>query len=150
MSGEEGKNLMRYFIDEWNKGDVEALNDVIEETVDPDFVNHSAATLEDAWGQDGVKNVFGSFRSAFPDGRTTIEDLVAEGDKVVTRWTFRGTHRAGFVGLAPTGRRVEMTGINIDRIANGRFVERWYEMDRLGLMRQLGASPDRGQVEGAG
>jgi steroid delta-isomerase-like uncharacterized protein len=147
MSGEEGKELMRYFMDEWNKGDMEGLHDVIEETVDPNFVNHSAATLEHARGQDGVKNVFGSFRAAFPDGRTTIEDIVAEGDKVVTRWTFRGTHRAEFVGLAPTGQRVEMTGINIDRIANGRFVERWYEMDRLGLMRQLGAAPDRGQGE---
>jgi hypothetical protein len=95
---------------------MEALHDVIEETVDPDFVNHSAATFEDTRGQDGVKNVFGSFR-------------------------------AEFVGLAPTGQRVEVTGINIDRITNGRFVERWYEMDRLGLMGQLGAAPDRGQGE---
>ena len=68
----------------------------------------------------------------------------------MTRWTFRGSHRAEFVGLVPTGQRVEMTGINIDRIANGRFVERWYEMDRLGLMRHLGAAPDRGQSEGPG
>ena len=116
MSGEEGKELMRYFIDGWNKGDMEALHDVIEETVDPDFVNHNAATFEDTRGQDGVKNVFGSFR-------------------------------AEFVGLAPTGQRVEVTGINIDRITNGRFVERWYERDRLGLMGQLGAAPDRGQGE---
>src|SRR5215212_11322550 len=130
MSGEEGKELMHYFIDEWNKGDMEALHNVIEETVDPDFVHHSAATFEDTRGQDGVKNVFGSFRAAFRDGRTTIEDIVAEGDMVVTRWTFCGTHRAEFVGLAPTGQRVEVTGINIDRITNGRFVERWYEMDR--------------------
>ena len=115
---------------------------VIDETVDPDFVNHSAATPEDAHGPDGVKNVFDSFRVAFPDGRTTIEDTVAEGDTVVTRWTFRGTHRGGFAGIAPTGRLVEIAGINIDRIAGGRFVERWYEMDRLGLMRQLGAMSD--------
>jgi steroid delta-isomerase-like uncharacterized protein len=149
MSGEEGKDLMRYFIDEWNKGDTEALNRVIDATVDPAFVNHSAAP-EDARGPDGVKNVFGAFRAAFPDGHTTIEDTFAEGDTVVTRWTFRGTHRGEFAGFAPTGRQVEMTGINIDRIADGRFVERWYEMDRLGLMRQLGAAPDTGQDEAPG
>jgi predicted ester cyclase len=92
-------------------------------------------------------NVFGAFRAAFPDGHTTIEDTFAEGDTVVTRWTFRGTHRGEFASLPPTGRRVEMTGINIDRTADGRFIKRWYEMDRLGLMRQLGAAPDTGQDE---
>ena len=150
MPAEENKVLMRRFIDGWNKGDMAALNRVIDETVDASFINHSAATPEDARGPDGVKNVFGSFRAAFPDGRTTIEDMVAEGDMVVTRWTFRGTHRGEFAGLSPTGRRVEMTGINIDRIADGRFVERWYEMDRLGLMSQLGATPDTGQDEAPG
>jgi steroid delta-isomerase-like uncharacterized protein len=149
MWGEVGTYLMRHFFDEWNKGDMDALNDVIEETVDPDFVNHSAANLEDAGGPEGVKNMFCSFRVAFPDGRTTIEDIVAEGDTVVTRWTFRGTHQAKFAGLAPTGQRVEMTGINIDRIANGRFVERWYEMDRLSLIRQLGAAPEQNLEETA-
>lgn len=138
MSAEEGMALMRDFIDEWNKGDMQALDKIVEETVDPNFVNHSAANAEEARGPEGVKKVFGAFRAAFPDGRTTIEDLVAEGNTVVTRWTFRGTHEGEFAGFAPTGRSVTLTGINIDRIEGGKFVERWYQMDRLGMMQQLG------------
>ena len=138
MSAEGCRALMRDFIDEWNKGDMQALDKIVEETVDPNFVNHSAANVEEARGPEGVKKVFGSFRAAFPDGRTTIEDLVAEGNTVVTRWTFRGTHEGEFAGFAPTGRRVTLTGINIDRIEGGKFVERWYQMDRLGMMQQFG------------
>lgn len=147
MPTEENKALMRHFIDEWNKKDTEALNRVVDETVDANFVNHSAANPEEERGPEAVKAVFGAFRAAFPDGRTTIDDMVAEGDTVVTRWTFRGTHEGEFVGVDPKGRHVTLTGINIDRIAGGKFVERWYQMDRLGLMRQLGVITEPGQTE---
>lgn len=138
MSTDEGKALMRRFIDEWNKGDTEALNRIIEEMVDADFVNHSAANADESRGPESVMKVFGAFRAAFPYGLTTIEAMVAEGDKVVTRWTFRGTHEGEFAGFTPTGTHMTLTGINIDRIEGGKFVERWYQMDMLGLMRQLG------------
>ena len=141
MSAEESKRLMHRFIEEWNKGDMETLNRVIDDTVDANFVNHSATNPEEGRGPQGVKRVFGAFRAAFPDGRTTIEDVIAEGDTVVTRWTFRGTHEYEFAGVAPTGRQVTLTGINIDKIAGGKFVERWYQMDMLGLMQQLGVIP---------
>lgn len=145
MLAEDGKALMRRFIHEWNKGDLEALNRVIDETVDANFVNHSAANPEEGRGPQGVKAVFGAFRVAFPDGQTTMEDMVAEGETVVTRWTFRGTHEGEFAGVAPTGKKITLTGINIDRIEGGKFVERWYEMDRLGLMQQLGMISEPGQ-----
>jgi steroid delta-isomerase-like uncharacterized protein len=149
MSSEESKALMHRFIEGWNSGDLETLNSVIDETVDANFVNHSAANPEEARGPDGVKAVFGAFREAFPDGRTTIETMVAEGDTVVSRWTFHGTHEDEFAGVAATGRQVSLSGINIDRIVDGKFVERWYEMDRLGLMQQLGVIPAPGQSEEA-
>ena len=138
MSAEENKALMRRFIEEWNKGDMEALDALIDETVDVNFVNHDAASPDEGRGAEGVKKMFGAFRAAFPDGRTTIEDTVAEGDTVVTRWTFRGTHEGEFAGIEPTGTQVTLKGINIDRIKGGKFVERWYQSDGLGLMRQLG------------
>ncbi len=80
-------------------------------------------------------------RSAFPDLRLTIEDQIAEGDKVITRVTFRGTHRGEFRGIAPTGKQVEYSGIAIDRIANGKIVEMWHLSDGLGLLQQIGAAP---------
>lgn len=149
MPAEESKALMYRFIEEWNKGDTESLNRVIDDTVDADFVNHSATNPEEGRGPEGVKRVFGAFRAAFPDGRTTIEDVVAEGDTIVSRWTFRGTHENEFAGVAPTGKEVKLRGINIDRIAGGKFVERWYQMDRLGLMQQLGVIPGAEQSEEA-
>jgi steroid delta-isomerase-like uncharacterized protein len=140
MSVDDNKRLMHDFIDEWNKGDTEALDRLIDEIVHPDFVNHNSASAEEARGPEGVKKMFAEFREAFPDGRTTIEAVVAEGDTVVTRWTFRGTQEAEFAGFAPTGRQVTLAGINIDRIADGKFVERWYQSDTLSLIQQLDAT----------
>jgi steroid delta-isomerase-like uncharacterized protein len=82
-----------------------------------------------------------ALRSAFPDLRATIEDQIAEGDKVVTRVTFRGTHRGEFGGIAPTGKPVEYSGIAIDRIADGRIVEMWHLANAPALLRQIGAPP---------
>jgi predicted ester cyclase len=87
------------------------------------------------------------FPGAFPDVHITIEEQIAEGDKVVSRWTDRGTHQGEFMGIAPTGKRIEYTGISIDRIADGKIVESLLESDRLGLMRQLGAVTEPGQSE---
>jgi predicted ester cyclase len=78
--------------------------------------------------------------AAFPDFHLTIEDQIAEGDKVVTRVTFRGTHLGEYRGIAPTGRQVVYGGIAVDRIADGRVVEGWHQADQLGLLRQLGAT----------
>ena len=89
-------------------------------------------------------------RSGFPDFQVTIEDLfAAEGEKVVLRFTFRGTHQGEFLGVAPTGKRVTMAGIDIFRIADGKIVELWGQEDVLGMMQQLGAIPEPGHSEEA-
>ena len=85
------------------------------------------------------------FRGAFPDSHFTVEDMVAEGDKVVTRKTFHGTHEGEFMGIPPSGRSVSMGLIDIVRISEGRVVEHWSEGDSLGMMQQLGVIPRPGQ-----
>jgi predicted ester cyclase len=89
--------------------------------------------------REGEKRLLRMHRAAFADAEATIDDQIAEGDKVVTRWTFRSTHKGKFMGIAPTGKRVTITGINIHRIEGGKIVELWRQKDVLGLMQQLGA-----------
>lgn len=84
---------------------------------------------------------------AFPDGRWKVEDQVAEGDRVATRWSFIGKHRNTLMGIAPSGKEVALSGIMIDRIIGGRFVAEWEEWDTLGMMHQLGAIPLAPKVE---
>ncbi len=96
-------------------------------------------------GVQGAKEMINGYRTAFPDLRMTVEDQVAEGDKVVTRWSARGTHRGDLQGIAPTGKKVTVTGINIDRIAGGKIAEEWEIFDLMGMMQQLGVIPAPGQ-----
>ena len=84
--------------------------------------------------------------ASFPDGRWTVEDQVGEGDKVVTRWTFLGTHQGELMGISPTGKKVKTSGIMIDRIVAGKIVEEWEECDTLGMMQQLGAASLTGRA----
>jgi predicted ester cyclase len=84
------------------------------------------------------------YRSAFPDLRVPIEDLIAEGDRVVTRWTARGTHQGELIGNAPTGNRVAVTGIIVDRVSGDKIEEEWVNYDTLHLMQQIGAVPQPG------
>ena len=94
-------------------------------------------------GPAGVKQLVAAWRAGFPDGRMTVDDLIGEGDKVVIRMTWRGTHQGAFYDIAPTGRLVTVTSIGIDRVVNGKIVEGWGEVDMLGMYQQLGviASP---------
>ncbi len=81
------------------------------------------------------------FRAAYSDGRITVDDQVAEGDKVASRWTGRGTHDGQLMGIAPTGRRVTVPGVTVSRLENGKVVEEWTNWDTLGMLRQIGAVP---------
>jgi len=92
-------------------------------------------------GPEAAKQAAADYRRAFPDLRVTVEDLIAEGDKVVGRLRFRGTHLGELDGIAPTGRRVDCTGIVVSRMEGGKIAEDWANFDDLGLMRQLGAIP---------
>ena len=134
---EESKNLVRRMYEEvWNEGRLE----VIDEICAPGYVG--VGPYGDEPGPEAVKRGVTSRRTAFPDIHVTIEDMVAEADKVVARLTFRGTHRGEFQGISPTDKEVIWTGIWIYRVANGKFVERWHNYDLLGLLRQLGAIPN--------
>ena len=140
MSTEENKALARRLYDAFNQairtGDFAALSMVLS----ADTVDHNPNPGQ-APGLEGVKQVFGGFRAAFPDLTLTVEDMIAEGDKVVSRLTIRATHRGDFQGIPATGKQVTQTGIDILRIAGGKVVERWGEFDNLGLLQQLGVVP---------
>ena len=114
--------------------------DVIEELVAPTFVNHDPTT-GDTKGPQGTRELIEGYRSAFPDLKLTIEEQVAEGDLVATRWTARGTHKGELMGIAPTGKESTVTGMSIEKIKDGKIVESWNNWDTLGMMRQLGAIP---------
>ena len=121
MTTEENRALVRRFVDEvQSAGNIDA----IDELCSPEFVNHSAPSGMPP-NREGVKQVTAMFRQAFPDAYFTVEDMIAEGDKVATRKTFHGTHRGEFMGVPQTGQRVSMGLIDIVRISEGRVVEHW-------------------------
>jgi steroid delta-isomerase-like uncharacterized protein len=130
VSLEENKALVRREQEElWNhSGDLDAA----EELFAPEQAE--AARQEAA-----------DFRRGFPDVVSTIEDLIAEGDRVAARWTARATHKGQYVGVPATGKEVEFTGISVYRIEGNRIAESWTVEDELGLMRQIGAVPEPGQ-----
>ncbi len=96
-------------------------------------------------GLDSLRKYVRDFRSAFPDAQVTIDDIIAEGDRVVTRWTIRATHKGELMGIAATGKQVAFTGMAISRIEGRRIAEDWVISDALGLMQQLGAVPLPGE-----
>ena len=137
MSTEENKAVVRRWIEEaWNRGSVA----VIDELAAPDFVDHHLlpgfppnVTGNKAWAH--------AARAGFPDIHITIEDLIAEGDKVVSRIRFTGTHTGEFLGIPPSGKQATVEGIGISRILDGKAIEYWENFDALGLMQQIGAIP---------
>ena len=139
MSTEENKTLLRRSVEEVfsAQGDL----DVADEIYAPDYVGHNPLDPEDVRGPEGAKEQARMYRSAFPDVRLSIEEQVAEGDRVVTRWIGTGTHQGEMMGIAPTGNQIRVDGITISRIQDGKVVEDWELFNALGLMQQLGAVP---------
>jgi predicted ester cyclase len=135
MSVEANEALVRRLFDTvWSTGNVA----VVDELLAPSFVDHAAAMGGGDASREGFKLQVRQFRTAFPDGRSEIEDLIAAGDRVVARWTDGGTHLGEWQGIAPTGKRVSFSGIDIYRIQDGRVIEYWCSEDELGLLRQVG------------
>ena len=138
---EENKEKMRRVLEEaFGQGKLE----VVDEVLDPDFVcwdpNSESGEIR---GADTIKGEIEYFHNAVPDLTYTVEEQVVEGDKVVSRWKASGTHEGEFFGVPGSGRRIEMTGIQIDRFdESGKMVEEWPEYDLLGAMRQMGAVTD--------
>ena len=132
---EQHKALVRRFLEEvFNKGNVAVIDELIAE----DYVDHSAPPGAPP-GPAIAKHTYTMFRAAFPDLRVDIHDLIADGDQVVVRATWTGTHRGDLMGLAPSGKQVTIPAIGIVRIRDSKFVERWEQADMLGLLQQIGA-----------
>jgi steroid delta-isomerase-like uncharacterized protein len=135
MSTEANKELVRRYQEAHNTNNLDALNDIVAE----DLVAHSLMPGVPQ-GLEGGKMVHQIALAAFPDFHATIEDLIAEGDRVAARMTFSGTHTGGpFMGIPPSGRRFSFGATAIFRIAGGKIVEHWGEEDSLGWLQQLGA-----------
>jgi len=138
MSLDENKALaIRYFQEVWEQGDF-ALEDQL---LAPDYVDHNAAPGFPP-NRTGHHQFLVHFRAAFPDVRYTMDDLIAEGDRVMDRWTVHATHLGEFLGIPPTGKAVTFWGIDILRIVNGRITDIWHLEDQLNVLQQLGIVPD--------
>jgi steroid delta-isomerase-like uncharacterized protein len=139
MTTDDNKALVQRFFDEViNQRNLAALDQFIS----PGGVNHTMPA-----GMPQEANQFlGQFLNAFPDVKATVEDLMADGDKVVARVSYRGTHQGAFRGIPPTGKPIAVMGINIFRIANGKLVEHWGLTDRLAVLQQIGVVPPLAQV----
>jgi predicted ester cyclase len=134
MSIDTNKAVVIASIDEgWNMRRLP----ILDQLLDPDLVDHSVPSDLPAT-REGTKTLATRYWRAFPDLRLTIEDQIAEGDKVMSRWTARGTHTGTLMRLLPTGKPVIVTGIRVDRISGDRIVETWAEIDQYGLLRQIG------------
>jgi steroid delta-isomerase-like uncharacterized protein len=134
---EQNEALMRRFFEEGlNTGNLARISEMLAS----DFTLHNAPPNLPP-GAEGLKALLGVFRSGFPDYKDTIEDVVLEGDKVVVRWTFRGTHQGEFFGVPATNKLAITHGISIFRITDGKIKDDWTEIDMLGLLQQLSATP---------
>jgi steroid delta-isomerase-like uncharacterized protein len=143
MTTESNKELVRRFYEEaWDQGRLE----VIDELFADDYVRHDLRPTEPLPGPAGMREITGDFRAAFPDLTFAVQLLVGEGDYVVGRWVAAGTHTSAWGGVEPTGRRADLTGVNIFRFEAGKVVELWNYRDDLGFMEQLGARVYAGAV----
>jgi steroid delta-isomerase-like uncharacterized protein len=141
---EVNKNAVRrLFEDVWNKGSMP----VADELFAPTYTHHDSSTPDVGRGPESEKKRAALYRTAFPDVRFTIEDLIAEGETVVARWSCRGTHKGDLNGIAATGKQFNITGVSNARFTNGKMVEGWVNWDALGLMQQLGVVPELGKAK---
>lgn len=136
MSTEENKAIVRKFFEEGpSKGNLSAADDLLS----PDFIIYGP--LPASPGVEGINEIITTCRAAFEHLNVTIEDMIAENDKVVARFTARGIHKGNFMDLPATGKSIIMTGIEIFRVKNGKIAEIWAEANLFGLMQQLGIIP---------
>ncbi len=146
MSAENRTLARRVRQEIWN---LEKLS-LADELFDADCVHHTNDPITPDFGRgpNGAKQVVTLYRSAFPDTQITIDDILAEGDKVMVRWTGRGTHKGQLLNLAATEKQVTVRGIDVYRIFGGKIQETWISWDALGFLQQLGAVPELGQPKG--
>jgi len=145
MSTEANKIIARrFFEDIFSQGNLAVADEIIA----PDYLEGGPGAIPGLPpGPEGSKMLVMVYRNAFPDIRFTIDEQIAEGDTVMTRWTAHGTHKGELAGIPPTGKSVTVTGVSVDRIVDGKLVAGWSISDQYGMLQQLGVIPPQGQGE---
>ncbi len=140
------KNVVRRLFEEvWNKGNLAVADELFADN----YSHHDSSTPEFGRGPESEKKRATLYRTAFPDVRLTVEDIIAEGETVTARWSCKGTHKGGLSGIAPTGKQFTISGISVARFTNGKMIEGWVNWDALGLMQQLGIVAEVGKAKAA-
>jgi steroid delta-isomerase-like uncharacterized protein len=137
MSEHNKAIVRRLFTELWNNGNLSVADEVFA----PNYAHYDPSTPDFGRGPDSEKKRAALYRAAFPDLHLTIEDVIAEGETVMTRWSCRGTHKGDLNGIAPTGKQITISGLTVARVSNGKIVEGYVNWDALGLMQQLGVVP---------
>jgi len=137
MSEHNKAIVRRLFAELWNTGNLSMADQIFA----PTYEHHDPSTPDFGRGPDSEKKRATLYRTAFPDLHLTIEDVIAEGETVMTRWSCRGNHKGELNGIAPTGKQVNISGITVARVSNGKIVEGYVNWDAQGLMQQLGVVP---------
>jgi steroid delta-isomerase-like uncharacterized protein len=137
MSEHNKAIVRRLFTELWNNGNLSMADEVFA----PNYAHYDPSMPDFGRGPDSEKKRAALYRAAFPDLHLTIEDVIAEGETVMTRWSCRGTHKGDLNGIAPTGKHVTISGVTVARVSNGKIVEGYVNWDALGLMQQLGVVP---------
>jgi len=140
MSEHNKAIVRRLFTELWNNGNLSVADEVFA----PNYAHYDPSTPDFGHGPDSEKKRAALYRTAFPDLHLTIEDVIAEGETVMTRWSCRGTHKGDLNGIAPTGKHITISGVTVARVSNGKIVEGYVNWDALGLMQQLGVVPQLG------
>lgn len=141
---EVNKTIVRRLFEEvWNKGNLL----LVDELFTPNYEHHDASSPDFGRGPESEKKRATLYRTAFPDLRLTIEDIIAEGETVMARWSCRGTHKGDLSGIAPTGKQFTISGVSIARFSGSKMAEGWINWDALGLMQQLGVVPETAKTK---
>jgi steroid delta-isomerase-like uncharacterized protein len=143
MSEHNKAIVRRLFAELWNNGKLS----VADEIFTANYAHHDSSTPDLGLGPESEKKRATLYRTAFPDLHLTIEDVIAEGETVMTRWSCRGTHKGDLNGIAPTGKQITVSGVTIARVSNGKIAEGYVNWDALGLMQQLGVVPELGKAK---
>ncbi len=137
--------IRRSFEELWNKGNLS----LADELFTPNYEHHDASSPDFGRGPESEKKRAALYRTAFPDLQLTIEDIIAEGQTVMARWSCRGTHKGDLSGIAPTGKQINISGVSVARFTGGKMVEGWVNWDALGLMQQLGVVSELAKTKAA-
>ena len=144
---EANKHVVKRLFEElWNQGNLS----VADELFCPNYIHHDPSTPDFGRGPESERKRVNLYRAAFPDLRLAIENIISEGDTVMARWYCSATHKGELGGIAPTGKRIAITGISVARLSNGKLAEQWVQWDALGMMQQLGVVPKQMRAKAAG